>query len=65
MAYKFKIGDRSKHINIAYHLVCKNIKFRLISLLQVESGENLTNICTKLSSQVTLRKFRTAMMDAK
>jgi hypothetical protein len=65
IAYNHKIGDRSKHIDITYHFVHENGESGRISLLQVESAENLANICTKGRSQVTLRKLRTAIMDAK
>jgi hypothetical protein len=65
IAYNHKIGDRSKHIDIAYHLVHENVESGRISLLQVESAENLADICTKGLPQVTLRKLRTAIMDAK
>jgi hypothetical protein len=44
MAYKHKIGNRSKHINVAYHVVCENVESGLISLLQFESAENLVDI---------------------
>jgi hypothetical protein len=63
--YNHKIGDRSKHIDIGYHLVRENVESGRVSLLQVESGENLADICTKGLPQVTLRKLRTAIMDAK
>jgi hypothetical protein len=65
IAYNHKIGDRSKHIDVAYHLVRENVESGRISLLQVESAENLADICTKGLPQVTLRKLRTAIMDAK
>jgi hypothetical protein len=44
--YNHKIGDRSKHIDIAYHLVCENVESGRMSPLQVESAENLADICT-------------------
>jgi hypothetical protein len=47
IAYNHKIGDRSKHIDITYHLVHENVESGRISLLQVESAENLADICTK------------------
>jgi hypothetical protein len=65
IAYNHKIGDLFKHIDIAYHLVDENIESVRISLLQVESAENLADICTKVLPQVTLRKLWTAIMDAK
>jgi hypothetical protein len=65
ISYNDKIGDRSKHIDISYHLVRENVESGRISLLQVESGENLADICTKELSQVTLWKLQTAIMDAK
>jgi hypothetical protein len=63
--YNHKIGDRSKHIDIAYHLVDENIKSGQISFLQVESSENLADICNKELPKVTLRKLRTAIIDPK
>jgi hypothetical protein len=65
IAYNHKIGDRSKHIDVIYHLVHENVKSGRISLLQVESAENLADICTKGLLQVTLWKLWTAIMDAK
>jgi hypothetical protein len=65
LAYNHKIGDRSKHIDIAYHLVRENIESGQISLLQIESAENLADICTKGLPQVTLRKLQTAIMNVK
>jgi hypothetical protein len=65
IACNHKIGNRSKHINIAYHLVQENVESGRISLLQVELAENLADICTKGLPQVTLRKLRTAIIDAK
>jgi hypothetical protein len=65
IAYNHNIGDRSKHIDVAYHLVHENIESGRISLLQVESGENLADICTNGLSQVTLRKLQTLIMDPK
>jgi hypothetical protein len=65
IAYNHKIGHRSKHIDIAYHLVRENVESGWISLLQVESCENLADICTNGLPQVTLRKLWTAIMDAK
>jgi hypothetical protein len=65
IAYNYKIGDRSKHIDIAYHLMRENVESGRISLLQVESAEKLADICTKGLPQVTLRKLRTAIMHAK
>jgi hypothetical protein len=65
IAYNHKIDDRSKHIDVAYHVMCENVESGRISLLQVESAENLADICTKGLPQVTLRKLRTAIMDAK
>jgi hypothetical protein len=43
-----KIGNRSKHINVWYNLLPEIVAHGLISLLQVESGEYLTNINTKV-----------------
>jgi hypothetical protein len=65
IAYNNKTGDRSKHIDIAYHLVCENVQSRQISLLSGESTENLADICTKRLPQVTLGKLLTTIMDAK
>jgi hypothetical protein len=57
IAYNHKIGDRSKHIDIAYYVVRENAESGRISLRQVESAENLTDICTQGLPQVTLRKL--------
>jgi hypothetical protein len=65
IASNHKIGKRSKHIDIVYDLVYENVESRLLSLLQVESGTNLADICTKGLPQVNLWKLRTAIMDAK
>jgi hypothetical protein len=64
IAYNHNIGDRPKHINVAYHLVHENVESGPISRLQVESAQNLADICTKGLPQVTIRKLRTAIMDA-
>jgi hypothetical protein len=65
IVYNHKIGNRSKHIAVAHHVVHKNIESGWISVLQVESTENGDNICTKGPPQVTLWKCRAAIMDAK
>jgi hypothetical protein len=65
ITYNHKIGKRSKHIEIPYHLVYENVASGRISLLQVESGTNLATICTKGLPQVTVSKPWTAIMDAK
>jgi hypothetical protein len=49
-----KICDWSKPIDVAYHLVGKNVESGRISLLQVESAESLANINTKRLPQVNL-----------
>jgi hypothetical protein len=36
IAYNHKIGDQSKYIDVAYHLVGKNVESGQISLLKVE-----------------------------
>jgi hypothetical protein len=64
IAYNHKIGDRSKYIDVAYHVVHENIESGRISLLQIESDENLADICPKGLRQVTLRKLGTAIIDA-
>jgi hypothetical protein len=51
--YNHTIGDRSTHIDIAYHLVRENGESGRISLLQVESAVNLADICTQGLPQVT------------
>jgi hypothetical protein len=65
IAYNHKIGNRSKHIDVTYHLGCENVESGRMSLLQVESAEHLADIYTKRLPQVTLRKFRTVIMDTK
>jgi hypothetical protein len=41
IAYDHKIGDRSKYIDIAYHLVREYVESRRISFRHVESAETL------------------------
>jgi hypothetical protein len=65
IGYNHKLGDRSKHIEVTYHLVCENMESGRSSLFQVESAENLADICTNGLPQVTLRKLRTTIRDAK
>jgi hypothetical protein len=65
IAYNYKIGDQSKHIELAYHLVRENVESGRISLLQVNSAENLADICTKGLPLITLPKLWTAIIDAK
>jgi hypothetical protein len=65
ITYNHKIGDRSKHIDVAYHFMHENVESGRISLLQVQLGESLADISTKELPDVTLRKLRTAIMDAK
>jgi hypothetical protein len=43
ITYNHNIGDRSKHIDVTYHLVCENVESGRISLLQVESAKNLVD----------------------
>jgi hypothetical protein len=50
IAYNHKIGDRSKHMDVAYSLVCENIQSGLMSIVQVESAKNLADIGTKMRS---------------
>jgi hypothetical protein len=45
--------------------VHENIESGQISLLKVESDENVADICTKELPQVTLWKLPNAIMDAK
>jgi hypothetical protein len=63
ITYNHKIVDRSKHIDVAYYLVHKNIESRKICLFQVELGERLANIYANGLPQVTRRKLRTEIMD--
>jgi hypothetical protein len=60
-----KLGDRSKYIDIAYHLVHENLESSRIGLLQVDFAENLADICTTGLSHLTLLKLRTSIRDAK
>jgi hypothetical protein len=46
IAEKHKIHDRSNYIDVTYHLVHDNIESAQISLLEVESAENLADIGT-------------------
>jgi hypothetical protein len=65
ITYNHKIGDGSKHIDVAYHSVHENVEFERISLLQIELADNLADIYTQGLSQVTLQKLWTAIMDPK
>jgi hypothetical protein len=65
IAYNHKIGDQSKHIDVAYYLVCENVESGRISRLQVESREYLAIIFTIGLPQITLQILKTAIMDAK
>lgn len=65
IAHNHKIGDRSKHIDIAYHLVREHVEKGHMTLLPVASADNLADICTKGLPQATLRKLRDAIMDGK
>jgi hypothetical protein len=65
IAYNHIIDDRSKHIDIAYHLVHENVESGQISLLQVELAENLADIYPNGLPQVTLYKLQPATIDAK
>jgi hypothetical protein len=64
-AYNHKINNRSKYINIAYDLLHENVEPGPISLLKVESAENLVHIYTKQPSQVILQTFCSPIMNAK
>jgi hypothetical protein len=65
ITYNHTIGNRSKHIDVAYHLVSENVESGQISLLQVESGGNLANIYPKGLQDIALQNLRTTIMDAK
>jgi hypothetical protein len=59
------IADNHKiveNIDITYQLVCENIEFRQISLLQIELVNNLANIGTNGLLQVMIRTLRNASM---
>jgi hypothetical protein len=53
IADNLKTGKRSKHINIAYHLVCEHGESGYISHLQVVLAKTLADICTKRPPEVT------------
>jgi hypothetical protein len=53
IAYIHKIGDRSKHIDVAYHLVREDVESGRMSRLQVESAGNLVDIYSTGLPQVT------------
>jgi hypothetical protein len=65
ITYNHKIRDRSKHIDVAYHVLYENVEYGWISPLQVELGENLADMWTIGLLQVALCKLRTAIMDSK
>jgi hypothetical protein len=45
--YNDKIGNGSKQINVTYRLIRENVESGPMSLFQVESAQNLADICTK------------------
>jgi hypothetical protein len=53
IAYNYKIGDRSKYIDVIYHLVNENIESGQMSLLQIELGAKLGDSYTDELPQVT------------
>ena len=42
-----RIGDQSKHINIAYHFICKLVEMGALTILHILSKLNPTDLCTK------------------
>jgi hypothetical protein len=65
IADNHKIGDRSKHIDVAYALVYENIECGWITRLQAISPDNHANAYTKRQLQIILWKLRTTMKAAK
>jgi hypothetical protein len=47
IAYNQKTGNRSKHIDTAYHLVCQNVQSGWIARHQVELAKRRAHIYTK------------------
>jgi hypothetical protein len=47
IAYKYKIGNRSKYNDIAYDMVCEIVESDQISSLLGELAANLADIYTK------------------
>ena len=43
-----RIGDKSKHIDIAYHFIHELVEKRTIIILHVPSEVNPADICTKV-----------------
>jgi hypothetical protein len=64
IAYNHKTGHRSNHTDVAYYLVCENVTSGRISLLQIQSVENLADVCTNGPKQITSQKLRISIMDA-
>jgi hypothetical protein len=65
IAYNQKIGNRSKYIHVAHHLVLEKGESRQISLLQIELADNWADIWINELLLVILQKLRTAIIDAK
>ena len=47
LAYNPRIGDKSKHIQVAFHFTCELVENGTIVVLRTTSKENLADICTK------------------
>ena len=47
LVYNLQIGDKSKHIQVAFHFTCVLVENGTIVVLRTTSKENLADICTK------------------
>ena len=47
LAYNPQIGDKSKHIQVAFHFTRELVENGMIVVLRTISKENLADICTK------------------
>ena len=53
--------DRSKHIDIKYHFTRDCYKNKVIEIVHVSTGDNVSDMMTKPSTKVKLRKFHSAL----
>lgn len=63
IAHNHRIGDRSKHIDVAFHFVRERVETGEVTLLQIESANNLADICTKGLPQVLLSRLRGKLLE--
>jgi len=51
--------DRTKHIDVRYHFICKLLKDGVFSLLKIHTSQNLTDMLTKV---VTVEKLKSCLV---